>query len=142
LRGRAIVVDFHLPCGTPLQFQSVFVGQTAVEFQNKGFTAVDASETIPLASMTLAGDALVQLILQRPPVGTANVYNGRMTTFSGGGNLCDRDPNVSPFNYEYSASSGNYASANRSDQTKPGANGKPYPLWNWCIAFEMTAIPN
>lgn len=137
VRGKTVLVDFHLPSGTPLQFQPVYVASTPTTYADKGFTVIDDNGVIPLSGVTLAGDAVVQISLGRSAVGTVDVFYGRRTTFNGGGNLCDSDPTVAPFNYEYSAGSGDYASANI-----PALIGAPYPLWNWCIAFKLTATFN
>jgi hypothetical protein len=37
--------------------------------------------------------------------------------------------------YEYSAGSGQYPEANI-----PELVGRPYPLWNWCVAFSRPIV--
>ncbi|MEZ0252136.1 MAG: sialate O-acetylesterase [Methylobacteriaceae bacterium] len=130
-RGRTVLASFHLPSGTPLQFQDVWVGNEAKSYPAAGFTIIDAVGGVPITGVRIAAPAVVELALARPLVGAANLYYGRQTEANGGGNLCDSDPTIAPFNYEYAAGSGDYASANI-----PALVGKPYPLWNWCVAFK------
>ncbi|WP_437871164.1 hypothetical protein ACSD7O_19540 [Methylorubrum extorquens] len=142
VRGRTVLIDYHLPSGTPLQFKHVYVGSTPTMYTDKGFTLIDDVGTIPLVSVTLPGDAVVQIVLSRAPVGTLNIYYGRRTPFIGGGNLCDSDPTISPFARTYSAGSGDYPAANLTDPAMPFQVGKPDPLWNWAIAQKITATAN
>lgn len=136
-RGSTVLIDFHAPSGA-LQFQPVYVQDVATSYANLGFTVVDALGTAPLAGVTIVGDVLVQIACGRALIGPVSVLYANHTTNDGRGNLCDTDATSSlPYTYSYVAGSGDYASANIA-----GLVGLPYPLWNWCVAFNKTATAN
>jgi hypothetical protein len=133
VRGRTVLVDFHVPC-PPLQFQDAVVGNALKTYPARGFTVTDAAGKIPIRRVDLASDTGVAIYLTREPQGEARVWYGRLDDAEGGGNLCDSDPTRAPFNFEYTAGSGQYPSENIAALV-----GKPYPLWNWCVAFNIAA---
>ena len=138
-RGKTILADFHVPC-PPLQWQGGHVddraNNNAPVFANKGFTVIDAVGVVPIISVEIVADAVVAINLGRSLKGPAFLYYARSAEYDGHGNLCDSDPTVAPFNYEYSAGSGDYPAANIASLV-----GKPYPLWNWCVAFKRAITP-
>ena len=126
--GRTILIDFHVPC-PPLVFDKPYVVNAAADIPSKGFRVADAQGAVPVTTVTLAGDTIVQLALGRSTSGTVNVWYAS-EAHGGAGMLRDSDPAVSLTKYEYIAGSGMYPSANIAALV-----GKPYPLWNWSVGF-------
>ena len=135
-RGRTVLVSFYVPC-PPLQFRPVYDSSQAVMYAHKGFTVIDERGEVPIEAAILAGPAVVQLNLLRGATGPVHVYYGRKAPYNGAGNLCDSDSTVPPFEYEFSEGSGDYPEADISDLV-----GRPYPLWNWCVQFKISATAN
>ena len=129
-RDRQIVIAFHVPC-PPLQFRPCYVGHAETLFPSRGFVVVDDAGVVP-CTVSLAGSATVLLDAERPLSGPVLVYYARKDPTNGAGNLCDSDATIAPDPYEYVEGSGDYPSANI-----PGLVGRPYPLWNWCVAFAL-----
>ena len=70
-------------------------------------------------------------------IGSVYVKYAGKTTFDGNGNLRDSDAAVSEDLYVYDANAKNLPDENIAELV-----GKPYPLYNWCIAFYMRANLN
>lgn len=134
-RAREILVEFHVP-QPPLVFDAGYVSNTATLFTNKGFTVLNSSNVaVTIASVEIVADAVVKITLAAdPPAGGVTVRYAGQATYSGNGNLRDSDPTIADERYLYTAGNGQYASANI-----PALIDKPYPLHNWCIAFNVTA---
>ncbi|TCM40111.1 hypothetical protein [Novosphingobium sp. ST904] len=127
--GRLIAIDFLVPA-PPIQWLSTYVVNTATDYAAKGFRVTDGSGEVPITSLRIVFDTIVELTLGRDTVGTVKVWYASKTTSNGNGNLFDSDQTRASELYEYLADSGMYASANI-----PALVNKPYPLQNGCIAF-------
>ena len=99
---------------------------------HRGFTVIDASGHNPIIAVRIVYDTIVELTLTRQPTGTTYVRYADATYHGGAGNLRDSDPFVATENYVYSSGSGQQSAANIA-----GLVGNPYPLFNWCIAFNQ-----
>jgi hypothetical protein len=134
-RGREMMITMNVP-EPPLVFDTPIVGNVATDYALKGFSAADDSGAVPLLSAEIVGDTVVRLVAGRDIVGTLSVSYATEAGSAGNGCLRDSDPMLADDLYTYTAGSGQYASANI-----PALVGKPYPLWNWCIAFRIAATP-
>lgn len=131
--GREIYINFHVP-NPPLQFKETYDVNTAQLYANKGFRVTSGSTQLTVSAVDIVGVSTVRITLaDNVPTG-AQVWYASKTTFNGNGNLCDSDRTVAPYNYEYNAGTGQYASANIAALVN-----KPYPLNNFCVAFTKTA---
>lgn len=126
-----ILVSFNTP-SPPLQFKEAYVVNTPTMYPNKGFLVKDANGAVGIASVSIVGQSTVSIKLSAPTTGDVYLWYAPKTTYNGNGNLCDSDSSIAPYNYEYHAGSGQYASANISALVD-----KPYPLNNWCCAFRI-----
>lgn len=128
--GTTILIDYHVPVG-PLVFDTPYVVNAATTIADKGFRVTDGSGAVPVTSVTLAGDTIVQIMLGRATTGAVHVWYAS-EAHGGAGMLRDSDPSVALTKYEYAAGTGMYPSANIAALV-----GKPYPLWNWSVAFYL-----
>lgn len=126
-----ILVNF-LTLSPPLKFSDAYVVNAATTYANKGFLVKDANGVVGIASVTIVGQATVSIKLSSATTGPVYVWYAPKTTYNGNGNLCDSDATIAPYNYEYHAGNGQYASANIAALVD-----KPYPLNNWCVAFRL-----
>lgn len=139
-RGQEVLLEFHVPA-PPLQWGKPWLmtsasgtEMVAADFDNKGFVAVDDSGTMTGVTPDLVGDCTVRLTLPRAPVGALKIRYGTQAT-RGSGCLMDSDPAVANGLFTYLPSEG----ATFPDNI-PSLIGKPYPLQNWCVIFEITAV--
>ncbi|HDG7827903.1 TPA: hypothetical protein PCJ94_001760 [Klebsiella quasipneumoniae] len=130
--GREIYINFHVP-NPPLQFKEIYDVTTAQLYANKGFRVTSGGAQLTVSSVEIAGVSTVRITLADDVPSGAQVWYASKTTFNGNGNLCDSDRTVAPYNYEYNAGTGQYASANIAALVN-----KPYPLNNFCVAFTKT----
>lgn len=129
--GKEIYVDFLVP-HPPLAFDQPYIGHMARDVENKGFMVVDSLGRVPVASVDIAADTVIRLTLGRELAADARlVYAGFET--GGAGQLRDSDPAVADSVYEYLPQAGMPGEANISALV-----GKPYPLHNWSIAFDIS----
>jgi hypothetical protein len=136
LRGATVDIEFHVPV-PPLRWDRPFVGQARLEIPDKGFAARDSSGAIPIADVAIIGPAGVRLMLARVPAGPVVVSYAAGGPQRGRGCLCDSDEAPADDRYEYSDATGHFREA-----FHPGLVGLPYPLANWCVAFNMQAVPS
>lgn len=129
--GRTISIDFHVP-EPPLAFDTPYLSYTATDFPSKGFTVRDSVGVVPLSGVRIVFDTIVELTLSRDLVGTAYVRYADKTYHDGNGCLRDSDSFVAPDRYVYQAGSGQYPEANIAALVD-----KPYPMHNWCVAFNL-----
>ncbi|WP_164084035.1 hypothetical protein [Stenotrophomonas maltophilia] len=129
--GRTISIDFHVP-EPPLAFDTPYLSHTATDFPSKGFTVRDSVGVVPLSGVRIVFDTIVELTLSRDLVGTAYVRYADKTYHDGNGCLRDSDSFVAPDRYVYQAGSGQYPEANIAALVD-----KPYPMHNWCVAFNL-----
>ncbi|WP_274643428.1 hypothetical protein [Pseudomonas serbica] len=132
LSGRQVLIDFHVPC-PPLVFDQPYVLLAGTDYADKGFRVLDDLGAVPIASVAIAADTVVELVLGRDTFGVVKVQYASKTVSNGNGNLRDSDGTVACENYVYQAGSGQYAGANILALVD-----RPYPLHNWCIAFSLT----
>lgn len=133
ITGRVVSIDFHVP-EPPLVFDTPYVVNTATDYPAKGFTVLDSSGVVPIASIRIVLDTIVEITCSRDIVGAVTVRYADKTYHNGNGCLRDSDVTVANDQYVYTEGTGHYAAANIAALV-----GKPYPLWNWCIAFSIPA---
>ena len=130
--GKTVRVEFHVPV-PPLAWGRPIVGHRMVEPQQQGFTVLDFAGSISIRDVQLAGPDAVEIFLGREPEGPTTVrYADRL--HGGRGALHDSDAEVARDTYVYEATTGHRPSANLKELV-----GKPYPLMNWCAAFNIPA---
>ncbi len=128
--GKAIYIDFLVP-HPPLAFDQPYIGHRARDIENKGFVALDALGKVPVERVDIVADTVVRLTLGRELDADARlVYAGFDT--GGAGQLRDSDPALADSVYEYLPEAGMPGEANIAALV-----GKPYPLHNWSIAFDI-----
>jgi hypothetical protein len=132
-RGREILASFHVPC-PPLVFGTPYAGVTATDSAAKGFAVLDEAGSAGVSDVQIVGDAVVKITASRDLAGPVVLRYAGKATFNGNGCLRDSDPTIARDTYEYSAGSGDYAEHEIAELVD-----EPYPLWNWCVAFNETA---
>ncbi|MBW6400752.1 hypothetical protein KPL78_23025 [Roseomonas sp. HJA6] len=130
-RGRSVLVDFHVP-EPPLQFALPYVIATATDYASKGFSARDAGGAVGIADVEIVSDTAVMITLGRDVSGALSLVYAAKSAANGNGCLCDSDPWRAALTYVYAPGSGQDASENIASLV-----GKPYPLHNWCCAFDL-----
>ncbi|WP_409567046.1 sialate O-acetylesterase [Pseudomonas sp.] len=128
--GREILIDFHVP-HPPLAFSEPYIGHQARMIENYGFVITDDKGKVPVENIEAAADTVLRLVMARDLVGTPTIRYASQAV-GGAGELHDSDPTVADAHYEYLPDEGMPADANIDALV-----GKPYPLQNWCIAFEL-----
>lgn len=131
-QGRDILIDFHVP-HPPLVFDRPYLGFRAVQVEDQGFVVSDDQGRVALEKVALAADSVVHLRAARQLVGQPRIVYAGFSS-GGAGGLRDSDPTVADSQYEYLPEQGMWPEANL-----PALVGKPYPLYNWSIAFEIAA---
>lgn len=117
----------------PLQFAMPYVVNTATDFSAKGFRITDASGAAAIASVTIVGDTIIDIVTSRNiDIASAHLWYASKTTFDGAGCLRDSDDALARDQYVYLSGSGMYASADIDALVD-----QPYPLNNWCTAFYL-----
>lgn len=133
-RGPQVLARFAVPV-PPLDWGRPFAGHRAVEVADRGFTVTDAEGPVPVQEVALAGPDVVVITLARPPCGDATLrYADRR--HGGMGALRDSDATVAHDRYVFDRRTGHAASAE-----VPELIGRPYPLANWCVAFNIPVSP-
>jgi len=127
---REILIDFHVP-HPPLAFGEPYIGYQARMIENYGFVITDDQGKVPVENIEAAADTVLRLVTARDLVGTPTIRYASQAV-GGAGELHDSDPTVADAHYEYLPDEGMPADANIDALV-----GKPYPLQNWCIAFEL-----
>lgn len=134
VEGRDILIDFHVP-HPPLAFDRPYLAHKAVQVENQGFVVTDDQGRVALERVALAADSVVHLQAARALVGTPRIVYAGFSS-GGAGGLRDSDPTRADSRYEYLPELGMWPEANI-----PALVGKPYPLHNWSIAFDIQARP-
>ncbi len=139
--GKTVYVGFSVP-EPPLQFQLPYVGaagtvgNAAADYTNRGFRITDAAGDVSISAVRFVGATIVAIdCARRPDPATALVWYASNTASQGNGCLCDSDKTIANDDYSYQAGIGHYTTANI-----PALVGRPYPLWNWAIAFCLPVI--
>ena len=134
LRGHEARVRFAVPV-PPLAWGRPFCGHRLVEVADRGFTVTDAEGVVPIESVTLAGADVVALTLARQPQQPITLrYADRR--HAGLGALHDSDATVAEDAFSLDPFAGE-----RADADVRGLVGRPYPLQNWCVAFNVPLGP-
>ncbi|MBW9090828.1 hypothetical protein JNB91_23740 [Rhizobium wenxiniae] len=126
----AVHIGFHVPVA-PLVWDRPYEGRVATDYAGKGFRLYDSVGDVS-STPEIVADTVVRLTPSRPLSTGARVRYGGLATYNGNGCLRDSDPLTSSGVYEYTAGSGMQPDENISELT-----GKPYPLYNWCCAFDI-----
>ncbi len=134
LAGQALLVRFHVPV-PPLRWGRPLIGQAFGEPPRRGFSVVDGLGDVPIAGVELAGPDAVAISLGRAAAGAVTLRYADQTC-GGRGALHDSDPDMAADCYDYAAGTGHYPEANL-----PELVGRPYPLFNWCVAFAVPVVP-
>ena len=145
-RGQQILASFHVPA-PPLQLQNPWTGNYAARpptlvrhpDPDQGFTAYDDAGVLHIASVVLTGAATVRITVARPFSTNPMLRYADHTYGRGNGCLCDSDATAADEVYAYTAGSGQFA-CDDIGTTGFGAVGAPYPLWNWCAAFDLPIV--
>lgn len=133
-RGQQVLVRFAVPV-PPLVWGRPFAGHQPVEVADRGFTVTDAEGVVPVQAVALTGPDLVCLTLDRPSRGPASLrYADRR--HGGLGALHDSDATLAEDSYVLDPFTGHRASAEVAELI-----GRPYPLANWCAAFNIPLTP-
>jgi hypothetical protein len=130
LRGQTVQVGFHVPA-PPLAWGRPFAGHRPIDVADRGFSVVDPEGIVPVVGVHLTAPDQVELALARPPVGETMLRYADQR-HGGMGCLHDSDPTPAADLYEYNPHAGHYPSAD-----VEGLVGRPYPLMNWCAAFNV-----
>ena len=131
-RGRTVMITFHVPA-PPLQFRPAYCGTVPTLFADRGFEVSDGQGQVALAAVEIVADRALRITCARPLTGEVTVHYGGVK-HRGAGNLCDSDAAVASESYVYTRFGGQAP-----EEEIPELLGKPYPLWNWCVLFRMTA---
>lgn len=131
-RQMTLLVTFHVP-EPPLVFDLPYVASVATDYTGKGFFVYDDAGTVGIGNPSIVGDCTVQIPLARALSTNPMLRYAGAATYSGNGCLRDSDPTRADDVYEYTSGSGDYAAANIAALV-----GKPYPLFNWCVAFNQS----
>ncbi len=132
-REDKVLVDFHVPC-PPLQFRPYWDRNKPTTLRARGFSVRDADGDVTIADVAIVADALVALTCVRALRAPVTVSYGQKTGANGSGNLCDSDATVSPDTFTFDAAAGDDPMFDIAELV-----GRPYPLWNWCVAFVQDA---
>lgn len=130
--GREILMDFHVP-HPPMAFSEPYIGHETRMIENYGFVVTDEKGKVPIENIETAADTVLRIVAGRDLVGTPTIQYATHAT-GGAGELHDSDPTVADANYEYLPDEGMPPEANIEALVD-----KPYPLYNWSIAFELQA---
>lgn len=122
LVGTRLLVGFYVP-EPPLRFAKPWNGYAEYDSADKGFTVTDASGNVPIESVTIVADTVIQIGLGRTCAGIVKLAYAD-PSHGGLGCVQDSDSLVSDDVYTFSGPDvgGNL----------PQLVGKPYPLNNWC----------
>ncbi len=134
VEGREILMDFHVP-HPPMTFSEPYIGHKTRMIENYGFVITDDQGKVPVESIKVVADTVLRLVVGQDLVGTPTIRYASHEV-GGAGELHDSDPTVADANYEYLPDEGMPEDANIEELV-----GKPYPLHNWSIAFEIEATP-
>ena len=133
-RGREVLVAFHVPA-PPLVFRSCYVGKVATMFANKGFAVLDNAGAVGISVVEIVAPTVIRITLSRDTSSGASPrlrYAGE-ATYGGHGNVADSDATEASANYVYDP-------AAHPSEDIPELVGKPYPLWNWSVAYELPIL--
>ncbi|WP_318866530.1 hypothetical protein RWA05_18215 [Sinorhizobium meliloti] len=125
----SVHIGFHVPVA-PLVWDMPYDGRTPVDFPGKGFDLYDDMGAVSFTPEIVA-DTVVRLTPARALTTGARVRYAGKATYNGAGCLRDSDPLTSSGLYEYDPNT------MQPDEDISELTGKPYPLHNWCCAFDI-----
>ncbi len=125
----SVHIGFHVPVA-PLVWDTPYDGRTPVDFPGKGFDLYDDMGAVSFTPEIVA-DTVVRLTPARALTTGARVRYAGKATYNGAGCLRDSDPLTSSGLYEYDPNT------MQPDEDISELTGKPYPLHNWCCAFDI-----
>ena len=128
--GRQLLVHFHAPV-PPLAWGMPLNGHAPVAYADRGFTVSDTGGLVPIAEVALFDALTIRITMERPP-GDGALLRYADRAHGGRGMLRDSDGTVANDCYAFDAHTGHYPSAE-----VPDLVGRPYPLQNWCVAFNL-----
>ncbi|UNK76052.1 hypothetical protein [Raoultella planticola] len=123
--GNVLIVGFNVPV-PPLQFRNAYIIQTAVMFDDKGFTVTDSLGTLHGSDLTveIVAPTVIRITCSRTLSGSVRLVLGDQANHTGRHNISDSDPSVSMFKWETNPNTS-------APDYIPALNGINYPLYNW-----------
>ena len=130
-RGTELLVSYLTPC-PPIALRSPYLGsvaQTEALMPSQGLVVEDSGGSVGIAAVSVVGQATLRITTDRAMQGTATISYATLS-LDGHGRVADSDGAVAPLDYTYLPGSGMYVEANVTALVSA-----PYPLYNWCVAF-------
>ncbi|HFE8496569.1 MULTISPECIES: hypothetical protein [Raoultella] len=123
--GNVLIVGFNVPV-PPLQFRNAYIIQTAVMFDDKGFTVTDSLGSLHGSDLTIeiVAPTVIRITCSRTLSGSVRLVLGDQANHTGRHNISDSDPSVSMFKWEINPNTS-------APDYIPALNGINYPLYNW-----------
>lgn len=121
-----IFIFYHVP-EPPLVFAPVYVRSTPTIAKDYGFRVTDNADNVAITSVELISDVCVKITTATALSSNAMLWYASAAT-SGHGNVRDSDPSLGSDNYQY-------IDGMPSEQNISEIIDKPYPLYNWSVAF-------
>ncbi|MDW4552795.1 hypothetical protein [Raoultella planticola] len=120
-----LIVGFNVPV-PPLKFREAYIKQSAVMFDDKGFTVTDASGVLKGADLTveIVAPTVIKITCSRPLTGAVRLTLADQSSHTGRHNISDSDPSVSIFKWDTNPNTS-------APDYIPALNGINYPLYNW-----------
>lgn len=120
-RGTQILVEFHVP-EPPLVFDLPYYVTTPTDYAAKGFAPYDDFGAITIDSVEIVGAATILITTTRETRAswTPMLQYAGKATFEGSGCVRDSDPTQSGITFSLT--------------------GDPFPLHNWCCAFNIPIV--
>jgi hypothetical protein len=124
-----LYVAYHVPHGPLVIDAPQRSGGTEYVDASRGFRVTDSAGNVAVTSAEIVRDTIIKLTCARALNGGAKLWYASQAQ-GGNGMVRDSDPATAIDNYVYEPERGMYATANIAKFV-----GKPYPLWNWSVAF-------
>jgi hypothetical protein len=125
-----VYVAYHVPYG-PLVFDDAQrSGGTVYNASDRGFRITDDGGDVTVTG-EIVRDTIIKLTTSRALQGNPKLWYASAKQ-TGNGMVRDSDPATAIDNYVFEPERGMYATANIARFV-----GKPYPLWNWSVAFYL-----
>lgn len=136
VRDAEILISYDVPC-PPLVFRDCYYWKKAMMFPTRGFRVFDDEGFIAIRAVEIVAPRVIRIRLARATSAAAHPtvrYAGQEhhKSHRGHGNVCDSDATVASATYVFDPAS---------DPKEDIAElvDRPYPLWNWSIAFQLPA---
>lgn len=120
-----VIAGFNVPV-PPLKFREAYIKQSAVMFDDKGFTITDAVGVLKGADLTveIVAPTVIKITCTRPLTGAVRLTLADQVNHTGRHNISDSDPSVSIFKWDTNPNTS-------APDYIPALNGINYPLYNW-----------